>query len=85
VGGQEIGGCFGQPKSPRVYNRIRAEFDARFTAQHMAQNHLKLYSRLIKARTKKPLVSAESLMAQGSALAAHAAAMAGAPGFNAIA
>jgi len=66
-------------------NRIRAEFDARFTAQHMAQNYLKLYSRLIKARTKKPLVSAESLMAQGSALAAHAAAMAGAPGFNAIA
>jgi glycosyltransferase involved in cell wall biosynthesis len=31
-------------------NRIRAEFDQRFTAQHMAQNYLKLYSRLSKAR-----------------------------------
>jgi glycosyltransferase involved in cell wall biosynthesis len=31
-------------------DRIRAEFDQRFTAQHMAQNYLKLYSRLIKAR-----------------------------------
>jgi glycosyltransferase involved in cell wall biosynthesis len=30
--------------------RIRAEFDRRFTAQHMAQNYLKLYSRLGKAR-----------------------------------
>jgi glycosyltransferase involved in cell wall biosynthesis len=64
-------------------NRIRAEFDTRFTAQHMAQNYLKLYSRLIKARAKKPQISGESLMAQGSALAAHAAAMAAAPGLNA--
>jgi len=31
-------------------DRIRAEFDQRFTAQHMAQNYLKLYSRLSKAR-----------------------------------
>lgn len=31
-------------------NRIRAEFDRRFTAQHMAQNYLKLYSRIAKAR-----------------------------------
>ncbi len=31
-------------------NRIRGEFDRRFTAQHMAQNYLKLYSRLAKAR-----------------------------------
>jgi len=30
-------------------HRIRAEFDQRFTAQHMAQNYLKLYSRLSKA------------------------------------
>ncbi len=29
-------------------DRIRAEFDRRFTAQHMAQNYLKLYSRLSK-------------------------------------
>jgi glycosyltransferase involved in cell wall biosynthesis len=31
-------------------DRIRAEFDRRFTAHHMAQNYLKLYSRLSKAR-----------------------------------
>ena len=30
--------------------RIRAEFDKRFTAQHMAQNYLKLYTSLIKSR-----------------------------------
>jgi glycosyltransferase involved in cell wall biosynthesis len=30
--------------------RIRAEFERRFTAQHMAQNYLKLYSRLAKNR-----------------------------------
>jgi glycosyltransferase involved in cell wall biosynthesis len=30
--------------------RIRAEFERRFTAQHMAQNYLKLYTRLAKNR-----------------------------------
>jgi glycosyltransferase involved in cell wall biosynthesis len=30
--------------------RIRAEFERRFTAHHMAQNYLKLYSRLVKSR-----------------------------------
>jgi glycosyltransferase involved in cell wall biosynthesis len=30
--------------------RIRAEFDRRFTAHHMAQNYLKLYSRLAKSQ-----------------------------------
>jgi glycosyltransferase involved in cell wall biosynthesis len=30
--------------------RIRAEFERRFTAQHMARNYLKLYSRLVKSR-----------------------------------
>src|ERR1700723_799585 len=30
-------------------DRIRAEFDRRFTAHHMAQNYLKLYARLAKA------------------------------------
>jgi glycosyltransferase involved in cell wall biosynthesis len=64
--------------------RIRAEFDSRFTAHHMAQNYVKLYSRLVKSR-KRPLVAADSVMAQGSVLAAHAAAMANAPGLNAIA
>jgi glycosyltransferase involved in cell wall biosynthesis len=35
-------------------DRIRAEFDRRFTAHHMAQNYLKLYARLTKAgRTGK--------------------------------
>jgi glycosyltransferase involved in cell wall biosynthesis len=29
-------------------DRIRAEFDRRFTAHHMAQNYLKLYARLAK-------------------------------------
>jgi glycosyltransferase involved in cell wall biosynthesis len=65
--------------------RIRAEFDARFTAHHMAQNYLKLYSRLIKNNKRRPLITADSLMTQGSALAAHAAAMATAPGLNAVA
>jgi glycosyltransferase involved in cell wall biosynthesis len=32
--------------------RIRAEFDRRFTSRHMAQNYLKLYSRLQHARHK---------------------------------
>ena len=31
-------------------SRIRAEFERRFTAQHMAQNYLKLYSSLVKSR-----------------------------------
>jgi glycosyltransferase involved in cell wall biosynthesis len=31
-------------------DRIRAEFDRRFTAHHMAQNYLKLYSRLARAQ-----------------------------------
>jgi glycosyltransferase involved in cell wall biosynthesis len=66
-------------------DRIRAEFDSRFTAHHMAQNYLKLYSRLIKASKKRVISTADSLMTQGSALAAHAAAMATAPGLNAIA
>jgi glycosyltransferase involved in cell wall biosynthesis len=66
-------------------NRIRGEFDRRFTAQHMAQNYLKLYARLVKSRPKTPLIVADSIFTQGHALAAHAAAMASAPGLNAIA
>ena len=31
-------------------DRIRAEFDQRFTAHHMAQNYLKLYARLAKTQ-----------------------------------
>jgi glycosyltransferase involved in cell wall biosynthesis len=57
-------------------NRIRAEFDSRFTAQHMAQNYLKVYSRLMKSRAKSSLSAADSRLAQSETLAVHAAAMA---------
>jgi glycosyltransferase involved in cell wall biosynthesis len=33
-------------------DRIRAEFERRFTAHHMAQNYLKLYARLAKAEQR---------------------------------
>jgi glycosyltransferase involved in cell wall biosynthesis len=33
-------------------DRIRAEFEHRFTAHHMAQNYLKLYARLAKAEQR---------------------------------
>jgi glycosyltransferase involved in cell wall biosynthesis len=36
--------------------RVRAEFDRRFTAHRMAQNYLKLYSRL--AQMRRPLIEA---------------------------
>jgi glycosyltransferase involved in cell wall biosynthesis len=61
--------------------RIRAEFDHRFTAQHMAKNYLKLYSRLIRARAESSL----ALRANSSALAAHAPAMSPSPALNAVA
>jgi hypothetical protein len=35
--------------------RIRAEFDRRFTAHRMAQNYLKLYARLAKAKRESRL------------------------------
>jgi glycosyltransferase involved in cell wall biosynthesis len=38
--------------------RIRAEFERRFTAQHMAQNYLALYARLIEARRAPPTLTA---------------------------
>jgi glycosyltransferase involved in cell wall biosynthesis len=37
-------------------DRIRAEFDGRFTAQHMAHNYVKLYSRLIRERRTRSRV-----------------------------
>ena len=40
-------------------DRIRAEFDRRFTAHRMAQNYLKLYARLIQARRLPTLTSVE--------------------------
>jgi glycosyltransferase involved in cell wall biosynthesis len=65
-------------------DRIRAEFDSRFTAQHMAQNYLKLYARLMKSRAKSPVMTTDR-MNPAHAFPAHAAAMAAAPGFNVIA
>lgn len=62
-------------------NRVRAEFDRRFTAQHMANNYLKLYSRLIHARKRK--VQAGGSAIAGRVLSAHAAALDAAPGLNA--
>ncbi|HEY2678628.1 MAG TPA: glycosyltransferase family 4 protein [Steroidobacteraceae bacterium] len=41
-------------------NRIRAEFERRFTARHMAQNYLKLYSRLQHARSNGATAGARS-------------------------
>jgi glycosyltransferase involved in cell wall biosynthesis len=64
--------------------RIRAEFNRRFTAQHMAQNYVKLYSRLIRSRAQPPVLVPDALMAQplfGNA----AAGLVGAAGLNATA
>jgi glycosyltransferase involved in cell wall biosynthesis len=66
-------------------DRIRAEFDRRFTAQHMAQNYLKLYSRLQKMRSPSATLTQGSVFLQAPALAAQAAAMSGVPGLNAVA
>jgi hypothetical protein len=52
-------------------NRIRAEFDRRFTAHHMAQNYLRLYSRLTHIRTPDS-AKYEIAFLPGSALAAQA-------------
>jgi glycosyltransferase involved in cell wall biosynthesis len=64
--------------------RIRAEFDRRFTAHHMAQNYVKLYSRLIRSRAQPPVLVPDALMAHplfGNA----AAGLVGAAGLNATA
>jgi len=65
-------------------DRIRAEFDNRFTAQHMGRNYVKLYARLMKSRVKLPVMTVDR-MTPSPALAAHAGAMAAGPGLNAIA
>jgi glycosyltransferase involved in cell wall biosynthesis len=65
-------------------DRIRAEFDRRFTAQHMAQNYLKLYSRLSKMRAAENAAAVEPAFFKGASMAAQAAAMT-APGLNALA
>jgi glycosyltransferase involved in cell wall biosynthesis len=59
-------------------NRIRAEFDRRFTAHHMAQNYLSLYARLGKAHrsgtraARSPAARAE-FPAQSLVTSGHAA------------
>ena len=53
-------------------NRIRAEFDRRFTAHHMAQNYLRLYSRLAHIRTPGS-AKYEIAFLPGAALAEQAA------------
>jgi glycosyltransferase involved in cell wall biosynthesis len=55
-------------------DRIRAEFDRRFTAQRMAQNYLKLYARLARLRSTPVTMTPSSALLQGHALAAQAAA-----------
>jgi glycosyltransferase involved in cell wall biosynthesis len=65
-------------------DRIRAEFDSRFTAHHMAQNYLRLYARLMKPRAKASAIAGERVM-QAQGLGAHAAALATGPGLNVVA
>jgi glycosyltransferase involved in cell wall biosynthesis len=66
-------------------DRIRAEFEHRFTAQHMAQNYLKLYSRLIRNHAQPPMLLPDALLAKGQTLVARAsAALGGMPNLNAV-
>ncbi|HEY0803052.1 MAG TPA: hypothetical protein VGD54_19610, partial [Steroidobacteraceae bacterium] len=63
-------------------DHVRAEFERRFTAQHMARNYLKLYSRLAHLRAPVPALYGAAHLPR-SVLAAHAAANTVAPGLNA--
>ena len=56
-------------------DRIRAEFDRRFTAQHMAQNYLKLYARLAKMRANANAAATESAFLKSASMAAQAVAI----------
>jgi glycosyltransferase involved in cell wall biosynthesis len=64
-------------------DRIRAEFDRRFTAQRMAQNYLKLYSRLTRIQIPSSAGYARA-SSPNPASAAQAAAMAIGPAPNAL-
>jgi glycosyltransferase involved in cell wall biosynthesis len=64
-------------------DRIRAEFDRRFTARCMAENYLKVYSRLAHVRASSPPVYVRPLM-PGSLPAVPVAAMAAASTLNAV-
>jgi hypothetical protein len=50
-------------------NRIRAEFERRFTARRMAQNYLTVYSRLMKAH--RPAVAAGATAGRQDKFLAH--------------
>jgi glycosyltransferase involved in cell wall biosynthesis len=50
-------------------NRIRAEFERRFTARRMAQNYVAVYSRLMKAR--RPAVAVDATAARQDKFLAH--------------
>jgi glycosyltransferase involved in cell wall biosynthesis len=65
-------------------DRVRAEFERRFTSQHMARNYLKLYSRLALFREPVPSLYRAAFLPR-SILAAPPAANAAAPGLNAVA
>jgi glycosyltransferase involved in cell wall biosynthesis len=64
-------------------DRVRAEFDRRFTARHMAQNYLKLYARLAKIRKAAPPYG--STLLPRSALAVQATATVAGSGLHAAA
>jgi glycosyltransferase involved in cell wall biosynthesis len=65
-------------------NKVRAEFDRRFTAHHMAQNYVKLYARLIaKSRTAASADMGDGgVFAKGAGLAAQAATLVTMPGLT---
>jgi len=65
--------------------RIRAEFDHRFTAQHMAQNYLKLYARMANIRTPVARFGTAYLPTSAAAVGAQAAATTVGPSLNAVA
>ncbi|HEX3915435.1 MAG TPA: glycosyltransferase family 4 protein [Steroidobacteraceae bacterium] len=64
--------------------RIRAEFERRFTAQHMAQNYLKLYARLANLRTPAAAVHTPAFLPGGALATQAAVAMSLAPGLNVV-
>ena len=54
-------------------NRIRAEFERRFTAQHMAQNYVKLYGKLAKSKSHVSMLTNVGTFSGAPGVAVHAA------------
>ncbi len=65
-------------------DRIRAQFDGRFTAEHMARNYLKLYARMASIQSPAAAMYGTSYL-QAPALRAQATMMKGGSGINAVA